>query len=170
VSPCPNHPAWPPVMGIVGDSNSGKTLLVEQLVPALGARGLRVAVVKRCSHQLHADQPGKDSDRAFQAGADVLAVSPDEAFARFHEGNMPLAECVRRVAEGCDVVLAEGFREAEIPKIYVAGPVGRGLVPRPERPAPAGTVLVLHDVLAEWPRAEEAVLKLVKGDRQDADV
>jgi len=156
-------PSSPPVMGIVGDSNSGKTLLIEQLVPALRARGLRVAVIKRCSHQLQADHPGKDSDRAFQAGADVLAVSPDEAFARFHEGDMPLAECVRRIGEGCDIVLAEGFREAEIPRIHVAGHNAAS-----SRPAPEGTILTLHDVLVEWPQAEAAVLKLVRGGRRDA--
>jgi molybdopterin-guanine dinucleotide biosynthesis protein A len=108
-----------PVIGVCGPSGSGKTLLIQQLVPRLAARGLRVAVVKHCTHRIEADRPGKDTDRIFQAGADVLAAGPSESFARFHAEQMPLAESVRRLAGRSDLVLVEGSRDAAVPKIWV---------------------------------------------------
>ena len=109
-----------PVIGICGPSGSGKTLLIQQLVPRLVARGLRVAVVKHCTHRIEADRPGKDTDRIFQAGADLLAAGPSESFARFHADQMPLAESVRRLCGKCDLVLVEGSRDAAIPKIWMS--------------------------------------------------
>jgi len=113
-----------PVVGVCGPSGSGKTLLIQRLVPRLAARGLRVAVVKHCTHRIEADTPGKDTDRIFQAGADVLAAGPAESFARFHAEQMPLDESLRRLAGRCDVVLVEGSRDAAIPKIWVDGQGG----------------------------------------------
>jgi len=107
----------PLVIGVSGYSDSGKTLLIEQLVPRLQARGLRVAVVKDCEHPVEADRPGKDTDRLFAAGADVLASGTNETFIRLHASRMPLAECLRRLPPGYDLVLAEGFRDEAIAKI-----------------------------------------------------
>ena len=70
----------PVVFGICGESNSGKTWLIEKLIPCLRARGLRVGVIKRCGSHLEVEKPGKDTDRIFRAGGDVLAQGPDEWF------------------------------------------------------------------------------------------
>jgi molybdopterin-guanine dinucleotide biosynthesis protein MobB len=112
----------PPVVGIRGPSGSGKTLLIERLVPRLRARGLRVAVVKHCSHRLDVDHPGKDSDRIFRAGADVIAAGPGEALLRIHADHMTLDECLRRLPGDCDVVLVEGFRDMPFPQVRLKGP------------------------------------------------
>ncbi len=51
-----------PIVSIVGRTNSGKTTLIEKLIPALAARGYRIATIKRHHHgDFEADQPGKDS-------------------------------------------------------------------------------------------------------------
>lgn len=112
-------PTFPPTIGVCGRSGSGKTFLIQHLVPCLTRRGLRVAVVKHCTHRLEADKPGKDTDRIFQAGADVLAAGPQESFARYHETSMPLLHALPRVAAGCDVCLVEGFRDEGLPRIQV---------------------------------------------------
>jgi len=109
------------VIAVSGYSDSGKTLLIEQLLPRLQARGLRVAVIKNCEHPVEADRPGKDTDRLFTAGADVLASGPNETFIRLHASRMSLAECLRHLPPGYDLVLAEGFRNEAIPKIRLDG-------------------------------------------------
>jgi len=106
-----------PVIGVCGYSDSGKTLLIEHLVPRLIARGLRVAVIKDCEHPVEADRPGKDTDRLFAAGADVLAAGPNETFLRLHATELSLADCMRRLPSEYDLVLVEGFRDEAIPKI-----------------------------------------------------
>jgi len=61
-----------PLFGIFGPHESGKTTLIEHLLPRLRARGLAVAVAKVHGARLEVDRPGKDSDRLYRAGADVL--------------------------------------------------------------------------------------------------
>jgi len=111
---------WPPVIGIWGRSGSGKTFLIEQLLLGfLRHERLRVAVVKRCSHKMTVDRPGKDSDRMFVAGADIFAHNPSQAFIRIHTDEMPLSDCLQRLGCGYDLVLVEGHRESPIPKVWL---------------------------------------------------
>jgi molybdopterin-guanine dinucleotide biosynthesis protein MobB len=87
---------------VVGDSGSGKTLVVERSVRALVRQGLRVAVVK---HSHHApDLPGKDSERAWSAGASLVVFSGRSSLAHF--GSFPPGLIA---ALPVDVVLIEGF-------------------------------------------------------------
>lgn len=137
-------------MGVCGRSGSGKTTLVVNLVPKLLRRGLRVAVVKHCTHDPKADVPGKDSDRLFRAGADVLAAGPGEAFARFHADQMPLEDCLRRVAAGHDLVIVEGYRGEAIPKIRLGEPP-------PDDRGGEETLLALPSGLEGHEEAAEAV-------------
>src|SRR3990172_2773882 len=73
-----------PVFGVCGWSGSGKTTLIEAILPRLLQRGLSVAVVKHDVHGVSVDCSGADSDRFFQAGADVLLQGPTEQFFRRH--------------------------------------------------------------------------------------
>ena len=59
----------PLIVGITGVKNSGKTTLMEKLIQALSARGLKVASIKHDAHQFVADTPGTDSYRHKAAGA-----------------------------------------------------------------------------------------------------
>jgi hypothetical protein len=91
------RPAVTFVLGICGYSGSGKTTLIESLVPVFRSRGLRVAVVKHDAHTPTVDAPGKDSDRFFRAGADVVLRSPDETFIRRHGPGATLGECLGKL-------------------------------------------------------------------------
>ena len=53
----------PPIVSVVGRSDSGKTTFLEKLIPRLKARGLRLAVVKHDRHGFEMDRPGKDTWR-----------------------------------------------------------------------------------------------------------
>ena len=70
--------APPKVLGIAGPSDSGKTTLIEKLLPLLRQRGIVVSTVKHVHHPVEIDTPGKDSFRHRQAGArEVMIALPD---------------------------------------------------------------------------------------------
>ena len=111
----------PPIVAIIGKSKSGKTTLIEELVPELKSRGYRVATVKHAAHSLSFDQPGKDSWRHLQAGSDAVAISsPDKVVViRPTTGDPTLDQIAHLLGEDCDIILAEGFKQSNAPKIEV---------------------------------------------------
>ena len=70
-----------PMISIVGYADSGKTTLIEKLVPELKKRGYRVGTIKHAVHEPSLDTQGKDSWRHFNAGADTVVVSSLEKIA-----------------------------------------------------------------------------------------
>ena len=62
-------------IGFIGYSNSGKTTLIEKLIPLFIARGLRVAAIKNAHHGFDMDRPGKDSFRYRDAGAQQVLIA-----------------------------------------------------------------------------------------------
>ena len=110
------------VFGIAGWSNSGKTTLIERLLPLLTGRGLRVSVVKHAHEKFDIDKPGKDSYRFRDAGShEVLVSSPARwALMREHRGTAEpgLPELMSHLSH-CDLVLVEGFKREAIPKLEV---------------------------------------------------
>lgn len=111
----------PLVLGICGFSGSGKTTLLEQLVPHLKAAGLAVAVVKHDAHSLSIDPKGKDSDRLFRAGADVLVHDDRQGILRFRAAKLSLAGAIERLGGRYDLVLVEGHKTSPGPKLWLLG-------------------------------------------------
>jgi molybdopterin-guanine dinucleotide biosynthesis protein MobB len=112
-----------PVVSIVGRSNSGKTTLIERLLPILTGFGYRVVTVKHHHWgDFEADTPGKDSWRHARAGAVATALSGSRQLAVFQqtEARVPLEEIVKQMAPARpDIVITEGFKEGPFPKIEV---------------------------------------------------
>ncbi len=110
-----------PVFGICGFSGAGKTTLLLGLVSKLRARGLRTLVIKHDAHGLDVDRRGKDSQRLFDAGAEVFARDPTQSFLRKHRGeDEDLAFVVRELVDAYDVVLVEGHKSTPLPhKIWL---------------------------------------------------
>lgn len=110
------------VYGIVGRKNSGKTHLVARLLQAATARGLRVSTVKHAHHAFDIDQPGKDSHTHRTAGAHEVLVASSQRWALIHEHRgrtePGLDELLTRL-EPCDLVLVEGFKAGDHPKLEV---------------------------------------------------
>jgi len=110
------------VFGFAGYSGSGKTSLIENVIPVLVAVGLRVAVVKHAHHAFDVDKPGKDSWRHRKAGATEVMLTSAKRWVLMHEtGDMPepeLPEQLRRMSP-CDIVLIEGFKKQPIPKLEI---------------------------------------------------
>jgi molybdopterin-guanine dinucleotide biosynthesis protein B len=110
------------VYGIVGRKNSGKTHLVTRLIAAARRRGLTVSSVKHAHHAFDVDQPGKDSYLHREAGATEVIVSSALRFALLHEHRggreATLPELLSRLSP-CDLVLVEGFKAHDHPKLEV---------------------------------------------------
>jgi molybdopterin-guanine dinucleotide biosynthesis protein B len=111
------------VVGFAGYSGSGKTHLVEQVIPALKLRGLRVSVVKHAHHDFDIDHPGKDSWRHREAGAFEVVVASDRRLALIREFEQPADLSVHHLLaelyDGVDWVLVEGFKNSNLLKIEV---------------------------------------------------
>ncbi|MDR9440085.1 MAG: molybdopterin-guanine dinucleotide biosynthesis protein B [Halomonas sp.] len=122
-----------PLLGIAAWSGTGKTTLLEQLLPRLGERGLRVAVIKHAHHAFDVDQPGKDSHRLRQAGAAPMLVASRARVALMMETpgreEADLAELIDMVRpQHPDLVLVEGFKAWPLPKLELYRPeVGKSL-------------------------------------------
>lgn len=109
----------PPIISVVGKSKSGKTTLIEKLIPALKRRGYRIGTIKHAHRDFDMDKEGKDSWRHKASGAEtVMLVSPariamvkDHAFEGFEE--------LGRYFEKMDLVITEGFKRRNRPKIEV---------------------------------------------------
>ena len=114
-------PVLPPVISVVGKSGTGKTTLLEKLLPQLKDRGLRVGVLKHHHHPSSFDTPGKDTYRLADAGAEVVAgVSPVQvAIFRREDNSGDLDDVIARTFEGMDLVLTEGHKRGPYPKVEV---------------------------------------------------
>ena len=110
------------VFGFAAYSDNGKTTLIENLLPLLVARGLKVSVVKHAHHAFDIDRPGKDSYRHRQAGASEVLISSDVRWALMHElrgESEPSLAALLQALAPCDLVLVDGFKKEPIPKMEV---------------------------------------------------
>ncbi len=112
-----------PVLGFVAYSGTGKTTLLEQLIPELKARGLRIALIKHGHHDFDIDTPGKDSYRLRKAGASQVMVASNRRWALINENDSQhdepqLDELLLHLdASNFDLLLVEGFKHEHYPKI-----------------------------------------------------
>ncbi|MEO6269538.1 MAG: molybdopterin-guanine dinucleotide biosynthesis protein B [Lautropia sp.] len=113
------------VFGFAGYSGSGKTTLIEQLIPRFARRGLTVSLIKHAHHSFDIDQPGKDSYRHREAGATEVLLTSAHRWVLMHELRRESEPGLReqlRLFSPCDLVLVEGYKSADIPKIEVHRP------------------------------------------------
>ena len=110
-----------PVIAVVGYQDSGKTTVAAGLVRVLSDQGLRVAAVKHCPHGHEVDRQGSDTDRLGKAGAaTVVAASPGKVTRTDRDDADPSLESIVASLSGFDIIIAEGFKGSNVPKILVA--------------------------------------------------
>lgn len=110
-----------PIVSIVGKSNSGKTTLLEKILPELVARGYRVATIKHNVHGFEIDHEGKDSFRHKKAGASLTVVTSPSRVALIEDvdKDQSLAEIREKYIHNVDLILSEGYKGNPFPKIEV---------------------------------------------------
>lgn len=111
-----------PVLAFIAYSGTGKTTLLEQLIPRLRSRGLRLAVVKHTHHHFDIDRPGKDSYRLREAGAAQVMVASRKRWALITEhadqrDEPRLEELLAQLDHPhLDLILVEGFKHEAVAK------------------------------------------------------
>ena len=117
-----------PVIGFSAYSGTGKTTLLEQVIPRLVARGVRVAAIKHDVHGIDPDGDGKDSGRLLRAGAVRVTLIGPEAEGGAEER---LFSAIRG-EEDADLILVEGFKYAPLPRIGLFRQACGTPLPEPE--------------------------------------
>ena len=113
------------VFGVTGWKNSGKTTLVVKLVEYFVSQGLRVGTIKRAHCGFDIDQPGTDSYKHREAGAQEVMIASSKRWAKMHElqdeGEQPLSELLKQFGD-LDLVIVEGYKGDNHPKIQAVRP------------------------------------------------
>lgn len=122
-----------PILGFAAYSGTGKTTLIEKLVLALKAKGLRIAVVKHDAHRIEIDREGKDSWRFSKAGADISIVSSAEKTACIEQRPLDFEQVLSMVHD-VDLVLVEGYKKEPLTQIGICRKAtGKGFTAPPDR-------------------------------------
>src|SRR5207247_4562813 len=112
----------PPILCFVGRSNSGKTTLIECLIPVLVREGYRIATIKHAGHGFDLDTEGKDYWRLKRAGAKTVIVTSKGSLAMFADvDNEVRVEELREryVRDGVDLIITEGGKREDYPNVVV---------------------------------------------------
>jgi len=111
-----------PIVSFIGRSNSGKTTLIERVIPELVKAGYRVATVKHAGHGFDLATDGQNSWRHKRAGAGSVVVVSKGSLALFADVSEQLkVEEVRDrfLDASYDLIIAEGRRSEVYPKIII---------------------------------------------------
>jgi molybdopterin-guanine dinucleotide biosynthesis protein B len=132
-----------PIVAVVGESDSGKTTLIEKLIPELKSRGYRVASIKHNAHGFEIDREGKDSYRHRRAGAvTTILSSPDQyAVVADAEREYKPKDLCELFVRDADIVVCEGFKQESLPRIMVLRDQAEELTPE----AGEGLIAVASD-------------------------
>ena len=113
------------VFGVTGWKNSGKTTLVARLVENISARGFQVSTIKHAHCDFEIDKPGSDSYTHREAGAAQVLLSSNRRWALMSEvgdeQESELDELLQQLRP-VDLVIVEGFKMGQQPKIQVVRP------------------------------------------------
>ena len=114
----------PLMISIVGRAKSGKTSLLERLIPELKRRGYRLATIKHSAHGYDLNQTGKDSQRLANAGSDAVVVSSYQGLSMIKNVEKELGpeELSLEVGYNYDLIFTEGFKKGKSAKIEVCKP------------------------------------------------
>lgn len=114
--------AHPAAIGFVGRSGSGKTVLLERVIPRLVKRGIKVGTIKHHGHRgFNIDVEGKDSWRHRNAGSSHVVVCSPDLYASYRdlEADLSVDELLGEF-DDVDLVVVEGFRDSGVPTFIVA--------------------------------------------------
>jgi len=112
-----------PVLGFAAWSGTGKTTLLEKLIPLLSNQGIRIGIIKHAHHQFDIDKEGKDSYRLRKAGAGQLLIASKRRWALMaetpaQENDPDLQYLVDQLEQSqLDLIMVEGFKQVPFNKL-----------------------------------------------------
>ncbi len=109
----------PQVICVVGRSQSGKTTLIEKLIPILKNKGYRIGTIKHSHHVFDFDKSGKDSWRHKDAGAETVIIASPGKIAMVKNDHDGTLEGLIGYFDDLDLLITEGYKGARRPKIEV---------------------------------------------------
>jgi molybdopterin-guanine dinucleotide biosynthesis adapter protein len=109
----------PPVICIVGKSNSGKTTIIQKIIYNLKKRSYKIGVIKHAPSGFNIDTEGKDSFKHAKAGADTVIVSSLKKIAMVKSNSNDNIENLLPYCNDMDIIIVEGYKKAKFPKIEV---------------------------------------------------
>jgi molybdopterin-guanine dinucleotide biosynthesis adapter protein len=106
------------IIAVVGTKNTGKTLLVTQIVNELVNRGFIVGTVKHVNHGF--DLQGKDTWKHKEAGASLVVGANQETFFQLND-KLPLDNIIEitKNLKKLDFMVIEGFKHSKYAKVSV---------------------------------------------------
>jgi len=139
------------VITVAGYKNSGKTSLIEELIPKLKERG-RVGTVKHMHHQ----EDRGDTARHMRAGADVVIGIGEDMKVMVRESD--LKEALDLLADlGMDFAVLEGFKSSELPKILLGDADANAVI---LKDASVEDILERLEEFPEWETVKSLVRKV----------
>ena len=110
-----------PVLSVIGRPNTGKTTLLEKLIPQLTSRSVRVGTIKHHAGDFEIDREGKDSYRHKRAGANVSMITAPKKIGLVADvaRELTLSELVKLYMHNIDLVITEGYKREHTPKLEV---------------------------------------------------
>ena len=111
-----------PVIGVAGWKKSGKTTLAVRLIEEFTRRGHHVVSIKHAHHEFQVDDGPTDSARHRAAGSREICLVGGKRWAIIHQLDHepePTLDEVLTWMSPADLVIVEGYKFADIPKIEV---------------------------------------------------
>lgn len=112
----------PLIFAVSGYKNTGKTTLIQKIIPILTEKGYKVAVIKHDGHEFESDVPGTDSYRHQKAGAYGTAVFSGTQFLVTKRIPKITVEMLLPFFPEADIILMEGMKDSDYPKYVCTSP------------------------------------------------
>ncbi len=106
------------IIAISGFKNSGKTTVIQNLIPFLTKQNLKVATIKHDGHDFEPDVPDTDTFKHRKSGATGVAIFSDRQFMVTKEASVGVSDILTYFAE-YDIVLLEGLKNSNYDKLEI---------------------------------------------------
>ncbi len=106
---------------VAGESNSGKTELVEKMIKELKSKDYKVATLKHTTGDYSIDEEGKDTWRHKKAGSDLVIFSTPSETSFLYDKELDLENVFEEsdIEDKYDVLIIEGMKNIDIPKVVI---------------------------------------------------
>ncbi len=107
------------IISFTGNSNSGKTTIIEKLISSLTEEGYKIGTVKHAHKGFELDKSGKDSFRHMEAGAEMVIIADPEKIHITKKIKIDTFANLKPYFAEMDLIIVEGYKKESIPQIPI---------------------------------------------------